>query len=517
LTSYPLTSYPHNVADNFQYIVGRYRDRVALSWSNGSTTTFAELAQLSDKVAHFLRREGVQKGDRVCIRLEKTPLAYALIFGCLKLGAPYFVVDPSNPVSRVEHILNKCLPTLIFSASEPSLNLGGCRLIAVDHDDQFAALEGVTDESFEHADINGTDPAYIMFTSGSTGFPKGAVMSHANLLNFIQWAKQEFSITPDDVFTSVNPLYFDNSVFDLYASLMNGASLAPFDSVAMKDPYRVLRQIDELRCTIYFSVPSLLIYFQTLKMITPSAFSHVRTIIFGGEGYPKTKLKDLYDCFHARAELVNVYGPTECTCICSTYRLTSADFDNFEGYPPLGGPIPNFSFTILSERDEAVIPGEVGELYLGGPCVGLGYFNDAELTQLAFRQNPLNLHYHERLYRTGDLVRVSPEDRKVHFVGRRDTQIKHQGYRVELGEIEHALCRISGVDEAAVLHTVRDGVSVIVGVVASRDGLTPEALRKEVARLVPAYMVPSRVDVLERLPKNDNGKIDRRLLQTRYA
>lgn len=512
-----MTSYPHSVADRFQHIAGKHRDRAALKWANGSTTTFAELAQQSDKVAHFLRREGVQKGDRVCIRLEKTPLAYALITGCLKLGAPYFVVDPSNPVSRVEHILNKCLPKLIFSAPEPALNLAGCRLVPVDHKSQFAELEGVTEEPFERTDIVGTDPAYIMFTSGSTGFPKGAVMSHANLLNFIQWAKQEFSVTPDDVFTSVNPLYFDNSVFDFYGSIMNGASLVPFDSATMKDPYRVLRQIDAMRCTIYFSVPSLLIYFQTLKMITPTAFSHVRTIIFGGEGYPKTKLKDLFDCFRTRVELVNVYGPTECTCICSAYRVTAVDFENLEGYPPLGGPIPNFSFTILNERDEAVIPGEVGELYLGGPCVGLGYFNDPELTRIAFQQNPQNLRYHERLYRTGDLVRVSEQDGKVHFVGRRDTQIKHQGYRVELGEIEHALCRISGVDEAAVLHTVRDGVSIIVGVVASRDGLSPDALRKEVATMVPAYMVPSRVDVLERLPKNDNGKIDRRLLQTRYA
>jgi D-alanine--poly(phosphoribitol) ligase subunit 1 len=159
----------------------------------------------------------------------------------------------------------------------------------------------------------------------------------------------------------------------------------------------------------------------------------------------------------------------------------------------------------------------VGELYLGGPCVGLGYFNEPELTQQAFRQNPLNSLYHDRLYRTGDLVRVSPQDGKIYFVGRKDNQIKHQGYRVELGEIEHALCRIRGVDEAVALHTTRDGVSAIIGVVASSQGLTSDALRKEVAGMVPGYMVPSRVDILDRLPKNDNGKIDRRLLQTRYA
>jgi D-alanine--poly(phosphoribitol) ligase subunit 1 len=480
--------------------------------------TYGELDQLSDRVALFLREKGVRKGDRVCIRLDKCTFTYSLILACLKTGAAYFVVDPSNPYVRAAHILDKCQPKLVFSAKETPLDLSKYRVLVVDRENQFAALAGREDGVFEpETNIVGTDPAYIMFTSGSTGFPKGAVMSHANLLNFIQWAGWEFSVKPEDVFTNVNPLYFDNSVFDFYASIMNGASLAPFDAAAMRDPYGVLRRIDELKCTIYFSVPSLLIYFQTLKMITPAAFAHVRMVIFGGEGYPKTKLKELYDCLHPRAELVNVYGPTECTCICSAYRVTAVDFEDLDGYPPLGGPIPNFSFAILTDQNKAAAPDEVGELCLGGPCVGLGYFNDPELTEDAFRQNPLNSYYHERTYRTGDLVRLSTEDGKVHFVGRKDSQIKHQGYRIELGEIEHALCRIPGVDEAVAIQTARDGVSQIVAVVASRNGLTSAAIRKEVSSIVPAYMVPGRIDVLERLPKNDNGKIDRNLLKTRYC
>jgi D-alanine--poly(phosphoribitol) ligase subunit 1 len=502
----------------FKRIVGSQGDRAALVWSDREVVTFGELDRLSNKAAMFLRQQNVSRGDRVCLRLEKSTLAYSLILACLKIGAPYFVVDPSNPATRVAHILAKCTPKIVFSANVPALDLADYRVTAVDQEDQLASVEEIAGDTFEsNTDIAGTDPAYIMFTSGSTGFPKGAAMSHANLLNFIEWAKHEFSIVPEDVFTSVNPLYFDNSVFDFYGSIMNGASLVPFDSATMRDPYGVLARIDELRCTIYFSVPSLLIYFQTLKMITPTAFAHVRTVIFGGEGYPKTKLKELFDCFHGRAELVNVYGPTECTCICSAYRVSEIDFKDLDGYPPLGGPITNFSFVVLNEQEQASLPGEVGELYLGGPCVGLGYFNDQELTQRAFLQNPLNSHYHERVYRTGDLVRLSTEDGKIHFVGRKDHQIKHQGYRVELGEIEYALCRIPGVDEAVALHTVRDGVSNIIGVVASRDALTSDVIRNEISKMVPAYMVPSRVDVFDRLPKNDNGKTDRRLLQTRYS
>lgn len=491
-------------------------DHAALIWSEREVVTFVELDRLSSKAASYLQQQGVHKGDRVCIRLEKCTLAYALIIACLKIGAPYFVVDPSNPAARVSQILDKCKPALVFSAKEAPLDLTGYRLIVIDPEDQFAAIDGEGTLELKD-DIVGTDAAYIMFTSGSTGSPKGAIMSHENLLIFIQWARAEFSITANDVFTNVNPLFFDNSVFDFYASVMNGASLVPFEAETMRDPYRVLQRIDELRCTIYFSVPSLLIYFQTLKLITPSSFTHTRSIIFGGEGYPKAKLKTLFECLHPRVELVNVYGPTECTCICSTYRVTEADFETLDGYPPLGGPISNFSFSILNERDEAVAAGETGELYLGGPCVGLGYFGEPELTQRSFVQNPLNSQYHERVYRTGDLVSHSKEDDKVHFVGRSDSQIKHQGYRIELGEIEHALCRIADVDEAVALHTTRDGISFIVAVVASGNGLQPNAIRREVSKIVPAYMVPGRIDVLDRLPKNSSGKIDRRLLKTSYC
>jgi D-alanine--poly(phosphoribitol) ligase subunit 1 len=510
-------TYPHDVAALFREVAGRHPDRRALVWSAASAVTFAELDRLSDRAALLLRQQGVGRGDRVCIRLDKCTLTYVLIVACLKAGAPYFVVDPANPAARASHIIAKCRPKVVFSASASPPETAESAVFVVDQEDPLRVLDGAPDGPFEPGyDITGADPAYIMFTSGSTGFPKGAVMSHANLMNFIAWARIEFAVTPDDVFTNVNPLYFDNSVFDVYASLCNAASLVPFDAAMLKDPYTLIERIDRLGCTVYFSVPSLLIYFQTLKLITPRVFTRVRTIIFGGEGYPKTKLKELYDCFHPRIRLVNVYGPTECTCICSAYEISAEDFSDLDGYPPLGALIPNFSCAIVNDREEAVPPGETGELCLSGPCVGLGYFNDRELTAQAFRQNPLNTLYHEWTYRTGDLVRLSREDGKIHFVGRRDSQIKHQGYRIELEEIEHALGRVSGVDEASVLHSSRHGVSRIIAVVASRSGLTAETVRQEVARLVPPYMVPGRIDVLHQLPKNANGKIDRRLLKERY-
>jgi D-alanine--poly(phosphoribitol) ligase subunit 1 len=513
-----VNSYPHNLGALFREAARKTPDRRALIWSATSSVSFADLDQISDRVARFLQKHDVRRGDRVCIRLDKCTLSYALIIACLKIGAPYFVVDPANPEERAAHIIRKCMPKVVFSAKESPAEIAAAPVFVIDKEDQFRFLDDVRDERFEPAhDVTGADPAYIMFTSGSTGFPKGAVMSHGNVMNFIAWARSQFAVTPEDIFTNVNPLYFDNSVFDIYASLFNGASLVPFDAATIKDAYKIIERIDEVGCTIYFSVPSLLIYFQTLKLLTPHRFAALRTIIFGGEGYPKTRLKELFEYFHPRIGLVNVYGPTECTCICSAYDITGDDFSDLDGYPPLGSLIPNFSYEILSETNEPVTSGETGELCLAGPCVGLGYFNDRQLTQRGFCQNPLNASYDERIYRTGDLVRLSPADGKIYFAGRKDSQIKHQGYRIELGEIEHALGRVPGVDEAVALHSSGGGISVIVAVVASRSGLTADVIRKETSRFLPAYMVPGRVDIVEELPKNANGKIDRNLLKTRYC
>ena len=512
-----MSGYAHDVSAIFREVALRYPDRKAVIWSADASVSFAELDRVSDRAARFLRLHGVGRGDRVCIRLDKCPLAYALIIACLKTGAPYVFLDPDNPAARAAQIVATCRPKVVFSAKEAPLPIDGGQVFVVDRENSLGVLDGVPPGAFARGyDVTGADPAYIMFTSGSTGAPKGAVMSHDNVRHFLAWARSEFAVTPDDVFTNVNPLHFDNSVVDVYASLFNGAALVPVDALTLKDPYAIIERINRLGCTVYFSVPSLLIYFQTLKLITPGVFPGLRTIVFGGEGYPKTKLKALYDCVHPRVRLVNVYGPTECTCICSAYAISAADFADLDGYPPLGALIPNFSYAILNERDEPAPPGQTGCLWLAGPGVGLGYFNDAEQTGRAFRQHPLNAWYHERAYRTGDLVRLSPEDGKIHFVGREDSQIKHQGYRIELGEIEHALGRVGGVDEVSVLHSSRDGLSLIVAVVASRDGLTAETVRTEVARHLPPYMIPSRIDVVPELPKNANGKIDRKLLRDRY-
>ena len=242
----------------------------------------------------------------------------------------------------------------------------------------------------------------------------------------------------------------------------------------------------------------------------------IRRFIFGGEGYPKSKLKKLYDIYTDRAEFFNVSGPTECTCICSSYKITDDDFVDLRGFPPLGDMIDNFSYLILDENDKRVPDNEIGELCLLGPNVGIGYYSDPERTRLSFVQNPYNSHYREIMYKTGDMVRYNSEDKKIYNVGRKDNQIKHMGYRIELEEIETALSCLDYISQAAVLHGSHRDLSRLVAVVATKTEVNEAGLRDDLKQIIPDYMIPTTFHMVSELPKNPNGKVDRRKLTEIY-
>jgi D-alanine--poly(phosphoribitol) ligase subunit 1 len=501
--------YYTDAAQIFADVVRRYPGQAALVWSTAEVTTYDELDRLSNRIARLLVDRGARKRDPICLCLEKTLVTYASIVACLKLGVPYFVVDPANPAARTRTMIDRCQPVVAMVDGSADLSGFSGPTIRLDDPETRVCLEAMADSPLQREwPIDGSDPAYIMFTSGSTGAPKGVTISQSNLVNFIQWSQDEFGTTAADVFTNLNPLFFDNSVFDIYSSLFAGAALVPFTAAIMREPKAIVSRIEALGCTVYFSVPSLLVYLQTMKLLTKTSVPSLQKVIFGGEGYPKPMLTRLFDAIGDRTRLYNVYGPTECTCICSVYPIAAGDLADPNGFAPLGHLIRNFSHVIVDESGRQVAAGEVGELCLGGPCVGVGYYNDPEQTARVFVQNPAHQRFADRVYKTGDLVREDPADRKIHFVGRADTQIKHQGYRIELGEIEHALAAVAGVDEAAAIYTH----GRIVGVVASRHQVEPAAVKQALAKALPSFMQPERIVVVAQLLKNANGKIDRQAI-----
>lgn len=506
--------YIYNTGLLFSKIAGKNAGRTALKYPDGATVTYEQLNSLSNRIAHYFAAHGLKSGDVIAIFNNKSPIGYACMLAALKTGIIYTNLDLTSPYQRIKKIAERCKPKLLLYDIDCALRseMEELQIPFVNLYEGFEA--GLTAYSAElpafTRDVTGANGAYIMFTSGSTGFPKGAVISHANLINFIAWGQAEFGITGDDIMTNANPIYFDNSVFDFYVALFSGAQLAPLTNEVTREPFGLVKAVAAAGCTTWFSVPSLLVYLITTRALGANSLPAMRRFIFGGEGFPKPKLKKLHEMYGHAASLYNVYGPTECTCICSSYKISKADFDDMNNLAPLGYLAPNFSY-VLTNTDET---GKFGELCLKGPNVGAGYYNDPERTRKSFIQNPYNTDFNETIYCTGDLVQVD-EKGWLHFKGRADNQVKHMGYRIELEEIESMLNTLPYVHESAVIYEhINESLGQIVAFVSAAGGAAESAqVIADIKKLVPEYMVPRKVHILEAMPKNQNGKTDKGALK----
>ncbi len=508
-------NYYNNLADFFYETVKKNTHSSALNYKNYSVS-YSDLNKQSNKIANYFLSIGVKRFDVVGILNTKETLGYASMLACLKIGAAYTNIDDLNPLVRTESIIDTCNPKLIIADSD-SLGNGPIESLVLSKKIKFFQpsnfhFQNFSDQNLQNSkDIIGTAPAYIMFTSGSTGKPKGVTVSHANVLSFLGWSINRYEVTSIDVFAQVSPMYFDNSVFDFYTALFSGASLVPIKREVAKSPGELVNLVDSMRCTIWFSVPSLLVYLQTMKVLNEKTFQSVRIFTFGGEGFPKNELKKLFNLYSEQSKLINVYGPTEGTCICSSYEVVEKDFEDMKSLAPIGSINQNFDYLVLDNQMEKVGFGENGELCLAGPNVALGYYNDIDRTAQNFIQNPTISTHKDIIYRSGDIVRE--KDGLLWFVGRIDNQIKHMGYRIELEEIESALNSLQGITESAVVyHRAQVNYGKIVAFVGSKIVKSESQLKNALRQLLPEYMIPSIINIESVLPKNQNGKIDKKAL-----
>lgn len=518
------------------YLIHHYLERSAESNPDHAavvdgerTISYRSLHERAGRIASLLAQSGVGRGDRVGIYMTKSIDAVAAIYGTLRAGAVYVPLDPSAPPRRVGFIAGNCgIRHLVTERRKQPVweeliaaGAGLQHLVVMDDDRVEGHIAGVElhpsseiDQSFEEPGDGRTienDLAFILYTSGSTGDPKGVMLSHVNCRCFVRWAVDEFEVTTTDRLSSHAPFHFDLSTFDLFGAAAAGASVILVPPKLSVFPAEMMRFIEYHRITVWYSVPSILTLMTEHAGIETGAMPSLRTILFAGEVFPTKYLSRMMHLL-PDVEFANLYGPTE-TNVCTWYRVPRAPEESAPPIP-IGRPISNVETFVIGDDGTEAPVSSVGELYVRGPTVMKGYWGDAQRASEKLVPSPLERHLGDLVYRTGDLVEQMA-DGGYRFLGRRDNQVKSRGYRIELGEVESVVGQHPVVIECSVVAVADEMISNrIVCFVACKTDLDVDELTRHCADRMPRYMVPERFIGLDSLPKTSTGKIDRQALLT---
>ncbi len=504
--------------------------------SQDGSLTYGELEVSSNRLARMLRELDCRRGDRVALLMPKMPAAIAALIGVLKADAAYVPLDPAGPPARLARMLEACgchsilatgktAPLLRATLSSATLE----RRPLIGWLDAAAPPDAELAPAFTPADIGSlpatapasvnrdTDLAHILFTSGSTGMPKGVTITHYSVLRFLEWATACFGISAADRASQHPPLHFDLSTFDIFGTLGAGAELHLIPPTLNLLPHKLAQFIRRARLTQWFSVPSVLNLMAKFDAVQQGDFPELRRVLWCGEVLPTPTLIHWMRLVpHAR--FTNLYGPTETTIASSHYTLPQCPAHGKEPIP-IGSACAGEELLILDSALQPVAAGETGDLYIRGVGLSPGYWRDPKKTDSVFLPYRTGAGTEDRIYRTGDLARHG-SDGLIYFAGRRDHQIKSRGYRIELGEIEAALNALPELRESAVVavqSTGFEGWMICCAYVPVRGrSLDPQHLRRRLARVLPGYMLPAHWMRCDALPRNANGKTDRPALRRRF-
>jgi amino acid adenylation domain-containing protein len=493
--------------------------------------TYGELEQASNRLARLLREAGCRRGDRICLFLPKSPYAIVSMLGVLKAGCAYVPVDLASPAARVEKIVQAAEPRfglanasarellddLFRRGAVPTIPIGSVDDAAVDGEQFQSRFQRAdwTSHAPNSLDLAGSsdDLAHILFTSGSTGSPKGVMITHANVVSFVSWATGYFGMTTSDRMSGHPPLHFDLSTFDIYGTFCVGGQLHLIPQASSLMPHQLAEFIRSAELTQWFSVPSAMTYMARFDVLRQADFPTLKRVLWCGEVLPTPTL--IYWMRRLpHVQFTNLYGPTEATIASSYYTVPGCPRSERESVP-IGTACEGEELLILDNALRPVCPGDIGDLYIGGVGLSPGYWRDAEKTRNAFLPDFRSPDSGARIYRTGDVARVA-DNGLVYFLGRADTQIKSRGYRIELGEIETALNALIDVKECAVVGVALggfEGTTICCAYATINGEVTAAKLRGQLRKVLPDYMLPLRWRAFDALPRNANGKIDRRLLR----
>jgi len=509
----------------------KYPDKEAIACQNDKIT-YAELERESNKLAQSLTKIGIERGERVGIHMNRCISSIISAVGILKAGATYVPIDSLCPSARLSYIFNKCEIKFLLASKEKLTNIeqafpGGSPLESVlvmnglDHGHSslgstklinWEEIRETASGDLPCTDTIDSDLAYILFTSGSTGNPKGVMITHLNSLTFVNSAYNFFQLKMDDRFSNICPLHFDMSVFDLFVAFKTGATIVIIPETSAIFPAKLAEIISKNKISVWNSVPSALSLLATYRNLDNHDLSSLRLILFAGELFPLKYLRRLQETV-PRARFCNMYGQTEANS--STYYWVEKLPVDAGTALPIGRSLPNFEVFALDDDGKQIAgPGKEGELYVRASTVALGYWGESEKTEKSFVNNPLSPDRNERVYKTGDLVRLDSDGNYV-FLGRKDHMIKSRGYRIEIGEIETVLCNHPEVKSAVVIpipdELVGNRIALIV-VPLTSGKIGRGDISNYCSEQLPRYMMPEMIEIRDCLPSTSSGKIDRKKL-----
>lgn len=507
-----------NIIEMLERAAIKYGDKVAYS-DPGKEITFTHLKDMAERTAVCLadrkKRSKLKPETAIAFYMEKSVDALIVMFAGMYLGDFYSFIDIRQTANRVLNIISVLEPEFIITDEKNRDAL--CAVDLPDHDKENIIL---ISELLKDAEKTAIDkellsdmrrnfydkmPLYVNFTSGSTGVPKGVVVGHASVIEFIREFTAVFKITDEDILANQAPFDFDVSVKDIYSGLFTGARVALIPRNYFSSPAVLMDYLTDNRVTVLIWAVSAMCFVSIMNGFEYKTPDTIRKVMFSGELMPVKQLNK-WKRFLPDAMYVNLYGPTEITCNC-TYHILDREYEKDE-IIPIGIPFRNEKVFLLDEEDKEIkLPGVEGEICVSGSCLALGYYKDSEKTAVSFVQNPLNNRYAETIYRTGDLGKYD-DTGVLFYTSRKDFQIKHMGQRIELSDIDVSAMSVDGVSRACSIYDDKHKKIILF----YTGDIEKEELSEEIHEKLPPFMLPSKTIRLDEFPLNKNGKIDRTAL-----
>jgi amino acid adenylation domain-containing protein/thioester reductase-like protein len=508
----------HTIPQAFKEIVKRYPKNIAISSEVGSYT-YKELDLLSNQLANLLIKNGINKGDFIGIFMDRSLETIISLLGILKSGGAYVSIDTDYPDERIQYIISDTKCSFILTKTNNLIKLHD----TLNNNSYTSVIINVQEDIFTYSqedvviDLVPSDLAYILYTSGSTGDPKGVLIEHNGVVNLAKWLSASLSFTSNDVLTQFFTYNFDASILDTFGSLLSGSKLHLLPNDARVSVEKFINVIYEIKAS-HIILP--MVFFNQLSMkLNKNDFdklSTVKSITVGGERLLYETVRIFKENF-PHIHIINSYGPTESTVVSTDFKISKLNTAYNSGFP-IGKPIANTKVYILDYNFNLCSINEPGELYIDAIGLARGYLNKKDKTEQSFIENPFVNKINNKLYKTGDIVKLL-SDGNIQFLGRKDAQVKISGHRIEIGEIESVVKKYPCIQDLSVIvQTDKENGNILVLFYTTDNSIKIEnsLLRKYLLSILPSYMIPKYMHHLEKMPLNPNGKIDIKALQKEY-